>query len=206
MTPILLVGGGGHCLSCMDVIEAEGRFSIRGVVSKRAEIQPHDVAGYAVIGIDDNLSQLLSKDTSALITVGQIKVPHVRQRLFKLAVEAGATFPVIASPNAYVSHRAEISEGTIVMHFATVNAGAKVGKNCIINNHALVEHDAVISSHCHIATGARVNGGVKMGEGVFIGSGAVLKEGIRVADGAVIGAGQVVLNDVKAGEVVRRQS
>ena len=29
---ILLVGGGGHCKSCIDVIEQEGRFRSAGIV------------------------------------------------------------------------------------------------------------------------------------------------------------------------------
>ena len=29
---IILVGGGGHCKSCIDVIEAEGRFIIKGII------------------------------------------------------------------------------------------------------------------------------------------------------------------------------
>jgi len=29
---IILIGGGGHCKSCIDVIEQEGRFIIAGIV------------------------------------------------------------------------------------------------------------------------------------------------------------------------------
>ncbi len=29
---IILIGGGGHCKSCIDVIEQEGRFQITGIV------------------------------------------------------------------------------------------------------------------------------------------------------------------------------
>ena len=29
---IILIGGGGHCKSCIDVIEQEGRFTIAGIV------------------------------------------------------------------------------------------------------------------------------------------------------------------------------
>ena len=41
--------------------------------------------------------------------------------------------PVIVSPNAYVSKRAQIGNGTIIYHDAIVNTNAKIGKNCIIN-------------------------------------------------------------------------
>ena len=29
---IILIGGGGHCKSCIDVIEAEDKFEIAGIV------------------------------------------------------------------------------------------------------------------------------------------------------------------------------
>lgn len=29
---IILIGGGGHCKSCIDVIEQEGKYQIAGIV------------------------------------------------------------------------------------------------------------------------------------------------------------------------------
>ena len=55
---------------------------------------------------------------------------------------------LIQSPLAYISPRAQVADGTIVMHHALINAGARVGRNCIINTKTLVEHDAVIEDHC----------------------------------------------------------
>ena len=31
---ILLIGGGGHCRACVDVLEQEGRFQIAGIVER----------------------------------------------------------------------------------------------------------------------------------------------------------------------------
>jgi len=174
--PLLLIGGGGHCRSCIDVIEQEGRFQIVGIIDLPEKLnQP--VFGYPVIGSDKDLANLIPSHPDILITLGQIKSPARREELFNLAKKLGAKFPVIQSPLAYVSSHARIEEGTIVMHQALINAGAQVGKNCIINSKALVEHDAKIGDHCHISTGALVNGGVVVGKGSFWGSGAVSQEG-----------------------------
>ncbi len=172
---IILIGGGGHCKSCIDVIEQESRFTIVGIVDMMA-IKQHDVFGYPVIGSDGDLEGLLKAFPNILITLGQIKSAARRMELFNDLTQMGARFPVIQSPLAYVSHYAQIAEGTIVMHHAVINAGANVGKNCIINTKALVEHDAVIEDHCHISTGAVVNGGVRIGSSSFLGSCAVAKE------------------------------
>lgn len=149
--------------------------------------------GYPIIGTDDDLTELRKKYKYAMVTVGQIKSPNTRIRLFEHLLELGFELPAVISPFAYVSRHADIGEGTIVIHHALVNAGAKIGANCIINTKALVEHDAVIEDHCHIATGAIVNGGTTIGAGTFVGSNAVIKESIVIDPNSVIGCGVKIL-------------
>ena len=36
--PILLIGGGGHCASVIDVIESQGIYKIMGIVDKKSFI------------------------------------------------------------------------------------------------------------------------------------------------------------------------
>jgi len=201
MKPILLIGGGGHCRSCIDVIEAEGTYQIQGIVQPVSDGK-EPVLGYPVLGCDDDLPYLLERITCALVTVGQIKSPAIRIKLYGTLKNNDASLPVIVSPNAYKSGHASVAEGTILMHGSVVNARARIGANCIINSQALIEHDAEIGPHCHISTGARVNGGAKIGSGSFVGSGAVLKEGINLGERVVIGAGQVILHDVPDGTTV----
>ena len=174
--PILLIGGGGHCKSCIDVIEQEGKFQIAGIVDL-PEKRGQSVLEYPVMGCDDDLSELIQSYPNVLITLGQIQSPARRVKLFNDLKRLGAKFPVICSPLAYVSPHAQIGEGTVIMHHALINAGARVGRNCIINTKALVEHDAIIEDHCHISTGAIINGGVRIGPGTFIGSNTVTRNG-----------------------------
>ena len=188
---IILIGGGGHCRACIDVIEQEGRFTIAGIVDV-PEKKQHNVLGYPVIGSDADLAELIKTFPNVLITLGQIKSPTRRMELFNDLMQMGARFPVIQSPLAYVSPHAQVAEGTIVMHHALINAGARVGRNCIINTKALVEHDAVIEDHCHISTGAVVNGGVKIGSGSFFGSGAVSKEYTSIPSNSFIKANSLI--------------
>lgn len=202
MKGILLIGGGGHCRAAIDVIESEGNFAITGIVQPKADgLEP--VLGYPVLGEDADLPVLLADTPQALVTVGQIKTPATRIRLFEQLKHLGAVMPVIISPRAYVSRHASVKEATLIMHGVIVNANAKIGANNIINSLALVEHDAAIGNHCHISTGARVNGGVIIEDGCFIGSGAVLREGIRIGSGSVIGAGCVVTGDVASNALLK---
>ena len=192
---IILIGGGGHCKSCIDVIEQEGRFQIAGIVDVPEKLH-QKILGYETIATDDDLPWLVNEYENFLITLGQIKSPEKRIRIFQTLKESEAKLPVIISPLAYISKHAKIEEGTIVMHYALVNAGAKIGKNCIINSRALIEHDAIIADHCHIATGAIINGGVKVGRGTFFGSNAVCKEYIEIGENTVIGCGAKIIKNI----------
>jgi sugar O-acyltransferase (sialic acid O-acetyltransferase NeuD family) len=192
MKNIVLIGGGGHCKSVIDVIEQEDRFEIAGIVDK-PDLLDSNVLGYSIIANDSDLSDLAKKYQYALITVGQIKSPELRIKLFNLAVEAGFILPSIVSPRAYVSKHAMIGKGTVVMHDALINANAKVGENCIINSKALIEHDAIIENHCHISTGAIINGSSVVENSTFFGSNSLTKESIVIKSRSVIGGGSVIL-------------
>ncbi len=176
---IILIGGGGHCKSVIDVIELEGKYEIAGIIDKK-ELIGQEVLGYQIIGCDDDLEKLFIKHKYAFITVGHIKSNKLRVILFNKLKSIGYQLVVIKSPLAYISKYASIEEGTIVMHQSLINANAKIGKNCIVNNQTLVEHDVTVEDHCHIAPGAILNGGVFVKQNTFIGSNATTKEYITV--------------------------
>ena len=202
MDKILLIGAGGHARSCIDVLEEENQFEIAGLIEK-GEGMSNGSLGYSVIGTDDDLKVLWQQYKNALITVGQIKSPAIRVKLYQLLKELNFTLPVIVSSQAYVSKHAQIGEGSIIMRGVIINANAKIGNNCIINNRALIEHDAVIGDHCHIATGAIINGEVSVGNETFIGSVAVTKQAIAIGKNCVIGAGVVLKNNIESNKVVK---
>jgi sugar O-acyltransferase (sialic acid O-acetyltransferase NeuD family) len=192
---IILVGGGGHCRACIDVIELENRFKIAGIVDVSEKLH-QTVSGYETIACDEDLPQLVNKHHFFLITLGQIKDAKKRINRFQYLKELGAKLAVVISPLAYVSKTAVVGVGTIIMHRAVVNTGAYIGRNCIINTGAIVEHDTKVSDNCHISTGSIVNGGCFIGEGVFIGSKSVLANNLSVAEYSIIGAGTVVVKSL----------
>ena len=191
MNKIILIGGGGHCKSVIDVIEQEARFEIAGIIDK-PELLGSKILGYSVIGNDFDLKNLAKKYKNALITVGQIKSALVRIKLYNLIIKAGFILPSIVSPNAYISKHSKIGNGTIIMGNVIVNANTSIGDNCIINSKALIEHDCLVSNHCHISTNAVINGGVKIGPKCFIGSNVTTKENTTIKENSFIKAGSIV--------------
>lgn len=188
MQDLYLIGAGGHCVSCIDVINAQAKYRIKGIIDVEDKVGT-SVLGVPVIGTDSEISGLVSSGVSFLITVGQIKTPQVRKKIYTQLMYLGAELATVVSPRAYVSPHAKLGAGTIVMHDALVNANVFVGKNCILNTKSLLEHDVVVEDHCHISTGAIVNGSCFVGDGSFVGSNSVLKESLRVPGNSVLSAG-----------------
>ena len=193
MKNLILVGGGGHCKSVIDVAECAG-YTILGILDRPEEVGK-SVFGYKVIGTDAEMAKYADQ-AEFVVTVGQIKSPDLRVKLHKMIEQAGGKLATIVAPTAHVSKYSGVGAGTVVMHQAVINADAKIGKGCIINTFANIEHDAVVGDFCHISTGAMINGGASIGNGTFIGSQSVLNQCVTVCEGAVIASGSVVNKDI----------
>ena len=201
MKKIILVGAGGHAKSCIDIIEKISHFKIIGLIDKK--FKKKRINNYPLVKFkkvkkkNKNISYLL-------ICIGQIVNSNLRKKLFKEGISKGYKFTKIISPNSYVSPKAKIGNGTIVMHGAIVNAGAVIGKNCIINSKSLIEHDVTVGDHCHISTGAILNGGVSLKDDSFVGSGSIIKEGVKIGKKTII-PGNVFVNKNLKGNLVYKK-
>lgn len=185
---IVLVGGGGHCKSCIDIIELGDRFKIVGILEKTDMINM-EILGYPVIGDDSLIESLAQEGYNFLISVGQIRSSAIREKLYHRIKQAGGRLPVIVSPRAYVSKHSSIGEGTIIMHNALINSCVKIGNCCILNTGSLVEHDTTVGDFCHISTVSVLNGSVTMGSHCFTGSNTVVNNNISVCDSVIIPSG-----------------
>lgn len=191
--PLILVGGGGHCKSVLEAAESAG-FRILGVLDMPEEIGK-EILSTRVIGTDDDIPSFVD-EAEFVITLGFIKNPSTRIKLYNRIKEAGGSLATIVASTSYVSKYATLGEGTVVLHQAFVNAGAKVGNNVILNTASNIEHDAWIGDHCHISTGTMVNGECRVGDRCFIGSQSVLANCISVGDDIIVGAGSFVRKSI----------
>lgn len=193
--PLILIGGGGHCKSVIEVAESTG-YEIKGILDMPDEVGKEVLPGHKVIGTDNEIPQYV-EECDFVITVGFIKNPALRIKLYNKVKAAGGRLATIIASTAHVSKYAELGEGTVIMHHAFVNAGAKIGDNCIINTFVNIEHDAEVGNQCHISTGTMVNGECKIGENCFIGSQSVCANCIEIATDIIVGAGSVVRKSIR---------
>ena len=78
---ILLMGGGGHAVSVIDVIELEDKYSIAGIIDVKEKVG-QEVLGYKIIGCDEDLQELFKTYKHMVITIGQIKTSAIRVKFF----------------------------------------------------------------------------------------------------------------------------
>lgn len=190
---LILVGGGGHCKSVIEIAESIG-YPILGILDK-VELVGSSVLGYPIIGTDDDIPSFVGT-AKFIVTVGHIKNADLRMSISRRIKNAQGLFATLIASTAYVSAYATVGEGSVIMHQAVVNSCASIGCGCIINTFANIEHDAIIENFCHISTGVMVNGNCFVGAKTFLGSQSVMVNGVSILGGCVVAAGSVVRKNI----------
>jgi sugar O-acyltransferase (sialic acid O-acetyltransferase NeuD family) len=200
MKDIILIGAGGHCESCIEIIEKEKKFKILGLVDNKKK---GFFLGYKILGSDKDLLKLRSLTDNSFVTLGQIKNYEKRKKIFKKLLKLKFYIPQIISNLSYISKKTLIKNGVIVMNGCIINSGSVIGNNCIINNGSIIEHNVIIGDNCHISVGAIINGNTRIGNNCFIGSGAIIKNKISIGNNCIIGMGKVVKRNVLDNEILK---
>ena len=190
---VVLVGGGGHCMSVLDSLRASGTEDEIGIV----DLRPLAVSGVPYLGQDGDLPALFEQGwDSAVVTLGSVGNAKRRMALYAELKRIGFSLPAVVDPSAVIAKNTFIAEGAFVGKRAVINENASVGACAIINSGAIVEHDCIIGDFSHISPGAVLCGGVTIGKESHIGAGATVIQGISIGEQTTIGAGSVVLRDI----------
>lgn len=196
MRKIILIGGGGHCRSVIDVIEQQGIYEIAGIVDVTSKIGT-TVLGYKVIATDKELPLLAKEYKEFCVTIGHTVNRSLRKDIYLLLNGLNVKLPVVKSPHAYVATTASIKTGSVIMHHSIINANARLGESTIANTGCIIEHDVEIGNHCHIVPGSVLNGGCKIEDDCFIGSNSVLLPGTIMQKNSIVAAGSVIRGPVE---------
>ena len=83
MKDIVLIGGGGHCRSVIEVIESTNEYQIMGILDTQENIGK-DILGYKINGTDDDIPKLSKQYKNFVITAGQIKSSFIREKSIRM--------------------------------------------------------------------------------------------------------------------------
>lgn len=203
MTPIVVLGSGGHAAVVVEAIEAIGGYEISGLVWP--DDRPgREIAGYRVIGDEGSWPDLIGAGIRhAAIGIGGWDGNAERRRLFARATAAGFEIVTIVHPAASISPSASVAAGSTICSGVILNTRVSVGRNVVIAVGATVEHDASIGDHALVSNGAHIGARAVVGEEALVAIGAVVAGRVTIGAGAVVAAGAVAVDDVPAGVQVR---
>lgn len=197
MKKIVLLGGGGHCISVLDSIFLSKEYDEVAIVDSNLPVGKK-ILGCNVVGSDDLLPKLKQDGFDyAFITVGSIKTTSIRRKLYNLAKAIGFSFPIVCDPSAIISKYSNIGAGSFIGKSSIINAKCEIGDNCIINTGAILEHECSVDEFSHISVGAIICGNSSVGHDSFIGAGSTVIQGLQVGNNVIVGAGSTVINNIE---------
>jgi len=182
-----LYGASGHAKVIIEILEKLGK-EVTGLFDDNPEIK--QLMGYQVFGTYVSSKHFVDQ---LIISIGD---NELRKKLSELH---SFNYGQAIHPSTFISPRALLGEGTVVMANATINTGTRIGVHVIINTAASIDHDCIVGDFVHISPNATLCGGVHIGDGTHIGAATVIIPGIKIGKWATIGAGSVIIRDVQDG-------
>ncbi|WP_445772534.1 acetyltransferase [Shewanella sp.] len=186
--PLVIIGGGGHAATLLEILLQQEREII-------AVVSPEITAGMELFkGIkhfkNDNAILDFSPDEVELVNgIGAMPYSSLRTKIHTEFNSKLYEFATVIANSAYVSAYATIAQGVQILPNATICIGSKIGFGSIVNTSASIDHDCEIEAFCHIAPGVVMSGQVHVKESVHIGTGAKIINGIQIGKNTIIGVG-----------------
>ena len=145
---LIILGAGGHGRVVADIAEQTGKYDEVVFLDDNSNDDK-------VIGKCNDYIKFKSQDTVMYPAFGNNRGRVDWENKIE---DAGIKLAKIIHPLAYISPRADIADGCVIMPYAIVNTSTVVKKACIINIGAIVDHDCILDEGCHLAPGAIVKG------------------------------------------------
>ena len=180
---LIIIGASGHGKVIADIAIRNG---YEDIVFLDDDESVKECAGFPVIG---KTCEAKGLEGDKIVAIGN---PKIRERI----QEGLSDVVTLIHPDAVISRRVEIGEGSVIMAGAVINTDALIGKSCIINTGASVDHDCVLGNYVHVSVGSHLSGTVNVGKRTWIGTGATVSNNVNICGDCMIGAGAVVIKDI----------
>ena len=187
---MILYGAGGHAKVIYDCLLSKG-IHLAGVFDDN----PDNTTFFDKTVFNNYHPDILRRE-KLIISIGSNKLR------FNLSRNIKHDFGIVSHLSSWISERAEIAHGSMVLAKAIIQPEVRIGRHVIVNSAAIIEHDTAVDDFVHVGPGTVVCGGVTIGPGTFIGANATILPGVSLGAWSVIGAGAVVLDHVKNGSTI----
>jgi len=200
---LVIYGGGGHAKSLIDLIRAEGKYQITGILDDSISAGTK-ILDVPVLGGGEQLAALRRRGIGkAVNAVGGIGSIQPRLAVYQKIKQAGIECVTVIHPRAYVESTADVAEGCQLFFNAYIGSEVRVGFGSIINTGAIISHDCVLGEYANISPGAILAGAVTIGERTLVGMGVTINLGVKIGAGSRIGNSAVIKADIPENGIVR---
>ena len=182
---LVIIGASGHGKVVADIALRVGYSEVVFLDDAEGLVE---CAGLPVVGRSSDAEKF--EDSDFFVAIGNAKIREKIQSGLK------GKLATLIHPNASVSRRVSIGEGTVVMAGAVINSNAVIGEGCVVNTCASVDHDCVIGDFVHVSVGSHVAGTVQVGDRTWIGIGSAVSNNLSICNDCMIGAGAVVVKEI----------
>lgn len=192
---VLIVGSSGHSKVIIDIFEKEGKYQIVGLLDAFRKLG-EETLGYIVIGKEDDLPDLLSKNKNCKIFIA-IGDNWIRKKVMDKIVDIipNIDFATTIHPSVQIGKNVHVGYGTAIMAGAIINSETTIGNFTIINTKASIDHDCKMLNFSSLAPNVTTGGNVTIGEYSAISIGATIKDGLTIGNHSVIGAGALLMKN-----------
>jgi sugar O-acyltransferase (sialic acid O-acetyltransferase NeuD family) len=200
VTPLVIVGAGGHAREVLDVVEAVNAksptFEFLAFLDDAMADEPLLRARHArLLGTSQELAVI---DAEYLIGIGS---SEARRMIDQRATAWGRRPAIAIHPAATIGSDVSIGPGAVIAAGSRLTTNIRLGRHVHLNTNSTIGHDCQIGDYATVSPGANVSGRVILQEGVTLGVGSAVIQGITVGHDTVVGAGAVVVRDLPPGIV-----
>ena len=203
MKEIILIGAGGHAaelreyLDYHNKVKAGEELKLIGLLDDDKGIYDH--YNYEAPYLGKINEHEVRDDVHYLMGIANLKY---RKQFIEEFLKKGAQFLTFIHPTALIASTANIGEGVVISHNASVGPMATIGDYCLLNSRCTIGHDSVMGKFNFISPQVAVSGNTTIGENNLLGTNSATIPGITIGNGNLIGAGAVVIKDVPDGVTV----
>jgi len=192
---VIIVGSSGHSKVIIDIFEKENKYQIVGLLDAYRN-KGEETLGYKVIGKEDDLPVLLSKNSNCKIFIA-IGDNWIRNKVMNKIIEIvpNIDFATTIHPSAQIGKNVQIGKGVAIMAGAIINSDTKIGDFTIINTKASIDHDSKMLNFSSLAPNVTTGGNVSIGEFSAISIGATIKHGLLIGNHSIIGVGALLMKN-----------
>ena len=197
MTPLVIIGTGGHGRETHDIVEAinaqSATFEFLGFIDERRDNESLVAArGAHIVG---PLESLREHDKHIRYVIG-IGAGETRRRIDQQLTEWGIEAAVLVHPDATIGAVVTLCAGVVIAAGARVTTNVTLGRHAHVNVNASVSHDCRVADYVTVSPGVTVSGNVSIGEGTLMGDGSTVIQNLSIGAWATVGAGAVVVTDL----------